>query len=211
MTIGEKIKQARIANGMTQEELAVELGYKSRSSVNKIETGGRDIPRSQIKKIAEVLGVSPISLLGLEEEAETPAEHIGNIYPVKLKKFPMLGSIACGEPIFADEDRQSTVMADMDINADFCLRAKGDSMINARIHDGDIVFIREAPMVDNGEIAAVVIEDEATLKRVYYDKTANVLQLVAENPRYAPLVYTGEELNHIHILGKAVYFMSEVR
>ena len=133
-----------------------------------------------------------------------------NIKPIKLKRFPMLGEIACGEPVFADEDREHFVMADMDINADFCLTAKGDSMINARIYEGDIVFVREMPIVENGDIAAVIIDDEATLKRVYYYKEDNLLQLVAENPKYKPLVYKGEELNHIRILGKAVYFMSAV-
>lgn len=131
-----------------------------------------------------------------------------NIRPVQLKRYRMLGEIACGEPIFADEDRESFVMADMDINADFCLTAKGDSMINARIYDGDVVFIRQTDMVENGEIAAVIIDDEATLKRVYYDRENNILQLVAENPKYKPLVYRDEQLDTVHILGKAVYFMS---
>lgn len=131
-----------------------------------------------------------------------------NISPVKLKRFPMLGSIACGEPIWAEEDRESYVMADMDIRADFCLTAKGDSMVNARIYDGDIVFIREMPIVENGEIAAVIIGDEATLKRWYYYREDNKLMLIAENPKYEPLVYMNEELDTIKCLGKAVYFMS---
>lgn len=213
MTIGEKIKQARIDKGLTQEELAEKLGYKSRSSVNKIETGGRDIPRSQIKRIAEILDVSPISLLGFEDEKPTEpltelTAKFDNIRPVQLKRFPMLGEIACGEPIWADEDHESHIMADMDIQADFCLRAKGDSMINARIYDGDIVFIKEMPIVENGEIAAVIIDNEATLKRFYYDKENNYLQLIAENPLYKPLVYRNEQLDQIRVLGKAVYFMS---
>ena len=99
-------------------------------------------------------------------------------------------------------------MADMDIRADFCLTAKGDSMINARINDGDIVFIRQMPMVENGGIAAVIIDNEATLKRWYYYKDDNKLMLVAENPKYEPLIYMNEELNTIRCLGKAVYFMS---
>ena len=81
-------------------------------------------------------------------------------------------------------------------------------MIGARIHDGDAVFIRSQPMVENGEIAAVIIDDEATLKRVYYDKTNAILQLVPENPAYSPLVYVGAQLDSIRILGKAVGFMS---
>ena len=131
-----------------------------------------------------------------------------NISPVKLKRFPMLGEIAYGQPIWSEEDRDSYVMADMDINADFCLTAKGDSMINARINDGDIVFIKEMPMVDNGDIAAVIIDDDATLKRVYYYPEDNTIQLIAENPKFKPLIYKNEELDQIRILGKAVYFMS---
>ena len=137
-------------------------------------------------------------------------EHFDNIKPIRLKKFPMLGEIACGEPIWADEDKESYIMADMDIQADFCLTAKGDSMINARINDGDIVFIRQMPMVENGDIAAVIIDNEATLKRVYYYPEKNKLVLNPENPAFEPLVYINEELDTIRILGKAVYFMSAI-
>lgn len=136
---------------------------------------------------------------------------ISNIHPVELKKIPLLGEIACGEPIYASEDRESYIMAGADIQADFCLIAKGDSMTGARILDGDIVFIRKQEMVEEGEIAAIVIDDEATLKRVYYDSKNNIIQLVADNPAYKPLVYQGDELNMIHILGKAVAFQSDVR
>lgn len=122
----------------------------------------------------------------------------------------MLGKIACGEPIWADEDKESYIMAGMDIKADFCLTAQGDSMINARINDGDIVFIVKQPIVDNGDIAAVIIDNEATLKRWYYYKDDNKLMLVAENPKYPPLVYINEELNSVRCLGKAVYFMSSL-
>lgn len=217
MTVGEKIREARIKKGLTQSELAQLLGYKSRSSINKIEVEGRDIPRSSIVKFAKILGVTPSYLMGWEDEDKTTTdnqnkenilEKYDNIKPIRLKKFPMLGEIACGEPIFADEDKESYIMADMDIQADFCLTAKGDSMINARINDGDIVFIRQMPMVENGDIAAVIIDDEATLKRVYYYPEKNKLILNPENPAFDPLVYINEELNEIRILGKAVYFMS---
>lgn len=215
MNIGDRVKLLREKKGITQEELATLLGYKSKSSVTHIEKG-RDIPRSMVVKLADILGTTPAYLMGWEEQSEKNdslselMQKYDNINPIKLKRFPMLGEIACGEPIFAEENREQYVMADMDINADFCLTAKGDSMINARIYEGDIVFVREMPIVENGDIAAVIIDDEATLKRVYYYKEDNLLQLVAENPKYKPLVYKGEELNHIRILGKAVYFMSAV-
>ena len=216
MTTGERIKKAREKKGYSQTELANLLGYKSRSSVNKMEASERDIPKKIIEKLAEILDVTPSYLMGWEnipeqtDSLESLMSKFDNIRPIKLKKFPLLGEIACGQPIFAEEDRESFVMADMDIDADFCLTAKGDSMINARIQDGDIVFIREMPMVENGEIAAVIIDDEATLKRVYYYPEKNKLVLQAENPKYEPWVYVNEELNEIRILGKAVYFMSNL-
>ena len=214
MTIGERIKQRRKELGLSVDELADKLG-KNRATIYRYESNEIEkLPTTVLEPLADVLGVSPGFLMGWEEETSEPdalevlMEKYDNIKPVKLKRFPLLGEIACGEPIFADEDRESYVMADMDINADFCLTAKGDSMINARINDGDIVFIKEMPMVDNGDIAAVIIDDDATLKRVYYYPEDNTIQLIAENPKFKPLIYKNEELDQIRILGKAVYFMS---
>ena len=214
MSIGDRVKLLREQKGMTQEELATQLGYKSKSSVTHIERG-RDIPRSMVVKLADILDTTPAYLMGWEDEPEKDElselmEKYDSIKPIKLKRFPMLGEIACGEPIFADEDREHYIMADMDIDADFCLTAKGDSMINARIFNGDIVFIKEMPIVENGDIAAVIIDDEATLKRGYYYPNQGKLVLNPENSAYDPLVYIKDELNHIRILGKAVYFMSVV-
>ena len=133
-----------------------------------------------------------------------------NISPISTRMVPMLGEIACGQPIYATEERGEYAVANNDLSADFCLRAHGDSMIGARIYDGDIVFIRSQSSVDNGEIAAVIIGDEATLKRVYYYPSEEKLILSPENPRYAPLVYLGAELENIKILGKAVAFQSRI-
>lgn len=219
--IGLRIKQAREEKGLTQEELGKALGM-NKSTVQRYETAKIEkIKLPVIEAMAQILNVNPDWLSDKKDIRTTYTsqeqddlsilmEKYDNIRPIKLKRFPLLGEIACGQPIFADEDKESYIMADMDIRADFCLRAKGDSMINARIYDGDVVFIREMPMVDNGDIAAVIIDDEATLKRVYYYPEKNKLMLVAENPAFEPLVYIGEELNYIRILGKAVYFMSHL-
>lgn len=214
MTLAERLKNERNKIGLSQKELADKLGMNARTYAS-YERGERDISTSVLLTICQTLNISSDALLGNDaaeenNELEDLMQKYNNIKPVKLKRFPMLGEIACGKPVFADEDREHYVMADMDISADFCLTAKGDSMINARIYEGDIVFIKEMPIVDNGDIAAVIIDDEATLKRVYYYPDDSMLQLVAENPKYKPLVYQGEELNHIRILGKAVYFMSAV-
>lgn len=209
MEIGQLINNRRTELGLTLEEVGNAVGV-SKSTVKKWEDGFiSNMKRDKIAKLAQVLKLNPVSLItGEATDEETIFDKFDNIKPLALKKFPMLGEIACGEPIYADEDKETYVMADSDIKADFCLKAKGESMINARIYDGDLVFIKKMPMVENGDIAAVIIEDEATLKRVYYYPDQNKLILNPENSAFDPLVYIGEELNHIHILGKAVFFMS---
>lgn len=212
MDIGKLINKRRTALQLTLEEVGNAVGV-SKSTVKKWEDGYiSNMRRDKISELAKVLKLNPVSLITGEEtdidDSDSIYDKFDNINPLQLKKFPMLGEIACGEPIWADEDHESFVMADMDINADFCLTAKGDSMINARIYDGDYVFIRKMPMVENGEIAAVIIDNEATLKRVYYYPEKNKLILSPENPAFEPLVYMNEELDEIRILGKAVYFMS---
>lgn len=214
MDIGKLINKRRTELDLTLEEVGNAVGV-SKSTVKKWEDGYiSNMRRDKISELAKVLRVNPVSLITGEETDENESESIydrfDNIKPLQLKKFPMLGEIACGEPIWADEDHESFIMADMDINADFCLTAKGDSMINARIYDGDYVFIRKMSMVENGEIAAVIIDNEATLKRVYYYPEKNKLILNPENPAFEPLVYMNEELDEIRILGKAVCFMSSL-
>lgn len=204
-----RLNQALQQKQMTQSELCEKTGI-SRSTMSQYCSGSFRPRDSKLRRIAKALGVKEAWLMGYdsEEAQELSLEDYPNLRPVRLKRFPLLGEIACGKPIFAQEERESFIMADADIHADFCLLARGDSMIGARIYDGDAVFIRSQPMVDNGEIAAVIIDDEATLKRVYYDREHARLQLVAENPAYSPLVYVGEELEYVRILGKAVGFMS---
>lgn len=146
----------------------------------------------------------------LKENSESGTK-FDNIFPVEIHKYPLLGEVACGEPIFMSEERESYGMSGTEIRADFCLKAKGDSMIGARIMDGDIVFIRKQPEVENGEIAAVAIDDEATLKRFYRDEETGTITLVAENPAYAPMVFTSGNQKNVYILGKAIAFQSDIR
>ena len=206
-TLGQRIRARRKECGFTQEELACKLGYKTKSSINKIELDLSDIPQSKIAAFAEALQTTPAYLMGIEEELVQLPD---NVHPVKLKRFPMLGEISCGKPVYASEEYETFIDASADIKADFCLVAKGDSMIGARIHDGDVVFIRKQEIVDNGEIAAVVIENEATLKRWYYYREEKKLILLPENSTYEPLVFMGEDLQNIVCLGKAVCFISKL-
>ena len=203
MDIGQRLKQLRVEKKMTQEDVGNMIGV-TKATVNRYETGEIDIKRTVAVKLSKVFNVSPAFIMGWESY-EIDFEKYG-LKPVEKKKFPMLGKIACGKPIYCNEEYESYVEASADINADFCLIARGDSMINARIFDGDVVFIREQPTVNNGEIAAVVHDDEATLKRVYIQPDRIILR--AENPLYTDIVFEREEMNHVRILGKAVAFMS---
>lgn len=204
--IAKAIKEADI----TYEELSRRTGI-ARSALHRYATGQTDkLPIDRVIKIAIAVGKSPAFIMGWTDDDSNNIK-ADNIYPLEKKSFPLLGEIACGEPIMAAEKFELYVKAGTDVQADFCLRCKGDSMVGARINDGDIVFIRKQPMVENGEIAAVIIDDEATLKRVYYDEANSKIVLQAENSHYAPLVYVAEELNQIRILGKAVAFQSDVK
>lgn len=176
-----------------------------RNDISQYVAGKVEPGQTKLFILAKALDVSEAWLMGYNV-----AQH-NNIFPIKTKQIPLLGEIACGQPIYAAEDRESYVMAGTDINADFCLVAKGDSMTGARILDGDIVFIRKQDMVDNGEIAAVVIGDEATLKRVNYYPEKNLLILKAENPLYPDQIYAEDQLDTVKVLGKAVAFQSDVR
>lgn len=208
--IGDKIRKRREQLGISQEELANKMGYKSRSAITKIEKGQRDINQSKISEYAKALQTTPAFLMGWEEtnSITSISEEFPNIEEIKTKKIPMLGKIACGTPIFAEEHHEMYVPVSEDIKADFCLRTQGDSMINAKINDGDIVFVKKQDLVENGEIAVVIVRDEATLKRVYYDKANNIIQLLSENPQYSPMVFAGERLDEIRILGKAIAVLS---
>ena len=214
MSLHDDIKQRRIELGLTMADVAQSVGV-SEATISRWESGDiANMKRDKIVSLAKALHVSPSFIMGWDEpetEDIVSSNKYNNVFPIKTDKIPLLGDIACGEPIFASEDKESYVLAGTDIRADFCLRACGDSMINARIYDGDIVFIREQPMVEKGEIAAVIINDEATLKRVYYYPEQNKIILNPENPAYEPFVYVGEELNSIRILGKAIAFQSDVR
>ncbi len=208
-SVYEKVKQLAKEQKKSLNDIIAECGLGRNFFV--LWKQRWSMPRSEnLQKIADYLEVSVDYLMGRESD-DLPSSVKAQILPITKKKFPLLGEIACGEPIFAEQEYGTYFEASADIQADFCLVAKGDSMTGARIFNGDVVYIRKQEMVNNGEIAAVIIEDEATLKRVYYYPEKNKLVLQAENPAYEPLVYVGEELNTIRILGKAVAFTSIVK
>ena len=234
MTLGDLIKEYRIENKISMAEFASLSGmskaYISLLEKNKNPKTGKEITPSIdiIKKVSDVIGIdfddvfnsidsTTKIVVGIKKTNNTIEKESlpSNILPLpKTKKVPLLGSIACGEPILAVENIEDYIDMDNEIHADFALKCKGDSMINARIFNGDIVYIRKQEHVENGEIAAVLIhgmesEAEATLKRFYNE--GDKIRLCAENPLYPDQIFREEGMNSIHVLGKAVAFLSAVK
>lgn len=203
MEIGKIISQRRSELKLTLEDIGNAVGV-GKSTVKKWEDGTiTSIGCDKIPALAAVLQISPYAIMGIGNNDN----YISNIIPVPVTNaVPLLGTIACGSPILAQENLEGEVTVPENIKADFALRCKGDSMVDARINDGDIVYIRQQPIVNNGEIAAVLIGDEATLKRVYISKST--ITLMACNSKYEPFVFSGKEIEQVHILGKAVGFTS---
>ena len=204
----ERIQEVIEDTGATVTELSIKTGIGA-STISRYISGKFEPKQDRLNKIADALDVNPAWLMGEDVPKKKIDYYYNNILPLVTKKVPMLGEIACGEPIFADEEKGVYYETNV-IHADFCLRCKGDSMINARIYDGDIVFIKQQDAVDNGEIAAIIIDNEATLKRVYYYSEENLLILKAENTKYADLIYKKSDLESIRILGKAIAFQANL-
>lgn len=200
MDLGNKIKNRRQELGLTLEEVGKIVGV-SKSTVMKWETGYiENMRRDKIALLAKALKVSPLWIMGIDEP---------DILTYKTKKVPMLGEIAAGEPMLvAEQMAEYYVEVDEELQVDFCLKVKGDSMKDARINDGDVVFIRKQPTVENGEIAAVLIDNEVTLKRFY--RNDGLIMLKAENAKYQPLMYQAKDFKEVRILGKAVMFQSKL-
>ncbi len=202
--LGDRIKALRKGAGYTQNEfiaiLKRDYNLKAdRVMLSKWECSKQCPHIETLKCIANAFGVSLDYLNGIEEKPNVKVKNISALHETKI---PMYGNIACGSPIECNTDFDIETISGDVVNGDFCVTARGDSMINARIFDGDVVTIRRQSIVENGEIAAVVIGDEATLKRVYYIE--NGIMLVPENPSYKPMVYTGDECERVLVLGKAV-------
>lgn len=212
MCMAQRIKERRIEMGFTQEELANKLGLQ-KSAIAKYENGRvENIKRSVIQHMAEILECSPAYLMGWEDPAadQRSIPQYDNISPIETRSFPVLGSVACGEPILMDDRIELYVKAGSDVRADFVLHAKGDSMIGARIYDGDLVFVRQQPTVENGEIAVVAIDDEAVLKR-FYKYGDDLIVLRSENPEYKDMEFRPDDGKDIHVLGRALFFQSNIR
>lgn len=203
MTTGQRMKARRKELGLSAETVAEKLDI-SPATVYRYEKGDIDkIPGDILQPLASILHTTPAYLMGWEEApAAGPAIPSGFIPVPEMEKVPLVGAIACGQPILAEENVEEMVDAPAGRGVDFCLICKGDSMIDAGIHDGDIVYIRQQPDVENGEIAAVRIGSEATLKRVY--KSAAGVMLAPANAAYPPQMYGPDTLDDIQIEGKAV-------
>lgn len=210
-TISSNLK--RLTNGMTQEDLSNLTGIPQ-STLSGYFAKRSTINVGNLQKIADALNVSkedidPIRFKSQQQKPQSPNPDLSKYGIISLenrrtKKIPILGEIACGVPIYAEETYNDYVEVDEDIKVDFALRTKGDSMIGDNIVDGDVVLVKKVSMVEPHEIAVVIINDEATLKRVKYDRAKDIVMLEASNPSVPTKLYSGSELEQINILGKVV-------
>lgn len=207
---GDRLKQLRISRGLSQQSIADAIDV-NKQTISQYERGVRRPNPDLAEALADFFNVDLDYLYGRSDVVTRICKYDSCFLPISVNRIPLLGSVACGKPVYADEEFQYYVAVGAEIRADFALHAKGDSMIGARINDGDIVFVRQTNAVDNGEIAVVIIGDEATLKRVYYYPEKSILILKAENPKYDDMVYSDSELEQIRILGKAVAVQADVR
>ena len=185
--------------GYTQKEIAAAIGV-SEGTVSRWESGEiANMRRDRIAAYAKILQTTPEFIMtGDTGESTTPP----GFEPLpQLEKVPRVGRIACGDPILAEENIETYDSVPSSWHATFTLLCVGDSMA-PRIQDGDLVAIRKQSEVENGEIAAVRIDDEATLKRVFL--FGDHIELRADNPLFPTIIRIGEAMNDVHIEGKAV-------
>ena len=207
LTLYKNIKKRREELGMTKVRLAELVGY-DRSMITKIEQGKVDLTQSKIAAIAKALQTTDIKLIGednVPEEINMLPHNAILCIPVPMAKIPLVGSVNCGNPIFAEDNIEGYIETPLEEiqsgETYFWLQAKGDSMINVGIHDGDLLFIRQQSDVDSGDIAVVAVNgDDATLKRVI--KKENTLILQPENPTHETKIYVGKEMDIISIKGR---------
>lgn len=197
------LKRRRKELGLTLAQIADAMGV-AEATVQRWESGNiKSIRYEKIGKLAEILEVNPASFMGWSSTMENMPSNVRPLEP--MNKVPLVGKIACGTPILAEQNIEEYIDLPRHIRADFALTCEGDSMINLGIQDGDVVYIRQQDEVENGQVAAVRVGDEeATLKRFYFD--GEMLQLVPENSKYRPLVFTGESINRVHVIGLAVAY-----
>ena len=211
-TFQERLEEAISLRDLSPAELSRISGVNE-GSISQYRSGAYKASQRSLEKLSKALNVSIPWLMGadvpMERSDSSSTKLPPNMTPLKTKKLPLVGQIACGLPILAEDNISRYIDVLDSVRADFCLECKGNSMTGARINDGDIVCIRLQPEVEPGQIAAVRIGEEATLKRVYYYPDKLVLQ--AENPAYPPQVYTDQDLEDIEIIGKAVAFVSWVK
>lgn len=206
-----RIKNLRLDMGISMRQAASDIGIPYTTYVN-YEKGVREPNSEMLVILANYFSVSIDYLLGRSDTKidKSFAEEHGLMPPPHTVKVPRLGRISCGVPIDSEENFDGYDDVPDMIRCDFTLVCEGDSMIGARIHDGDLVYIRQQPDVENGQIAAVLVDgDGKLLKRVYRD--GDRLTLAAENPAYPPLIFVREEINRVMIIGKAVGFTSVIR
>ena len=210
MTIGDRVRLKRLEKGMTQNELALKLGYKSKTSVAHIENG-RDIPRSMVVTLSEVLDTTPAYLMGWDKESVKEEPNANMILPPKFYNIPLYESVSAGFEQYADSQILEYIQLYIDSSSvardTLAIKVKGDSMY-PKIEDGDIILVQKTGTIESGRIGVVMIGEDAFVKRIEYDRKS--LRLISINPEYSPKIFTGKEAESVQIVGRVYRIIKEV-
>ena len=230
-SLHENIKKYRIKLGLTQTELAGMVGYADKSMIAKIESGKATPPYKKLVQFGDIFGVSPMRLMGYGSEADDAATREQHELLMELREtrpdllvtrisklqgeqlpesdaIPLLGEIRYENPLLCKENVTSYINAPDWINAAFAITSPDESMLHAGILDGSTVFIRQTD-VENGQLCAVLADGRIDIRRIFHGRKSITLQ--AAHPDYPPLVFTGDDMDDVTILGKAVYVLNELR
>lgn len=215
MKLQKMIRDFRALNGLTQEELGKRIGV-SKAYIGMLEKGIDSKTKKPVNpslktlhNLAIAMGYNPEEFYSILDE-DTKVKMPKLPHGAQIKKVPMLGYAAAGHPL--EDLNQDVFYVDIEnkYDVDFCITVSGDSMTGANIYDGDIVFIKKTSTVSNGQIACIQIDREKVcLKRFY--KTGDTVQLISENPKYPPMLFTSQNCESLQILGLAIIKQSEVK
>lgn len=192
MYLAKNLKHLRLKSGLSQEYLAKRFGYKSYTTIQKWESGAAEPPLHVLEDLSKLYGYTMHGLYTEDLTSEAPSNRC-------WRRVPLVGTIAAETPILAEENIIDYFTIDSRVKADFALRVKGDSMVGAGIVSGDIAFFKKQETLENGEIGAILSENEVTLKRFYREGGTVILQ--SENDHHKPIILTN---GVVRILGKLV-------
>lgn len=215
--IGQRIRDLRKGKGMSMKVLGDKVGL-SESMIWRYEKGDlKSMDVNVVEKIAQVLETPPEEILGWDDSnAKILYRRFRNDYDLapflkgNSKKIPIIDNVS-DKPSFSLDKDEDYIELDKAVKGDFAVRAKGDSMIGARIFNNDLIICEKRDKVKNGEIAVILFNGEITLKRIYYFQSSGVIILKSENPDFSEIQINEDDFSNLKIIGKALTTIRDIK